>query len=122
MRLCNKCRMERKFEFLEMHLVHGLPVDQAATFAGVHRATMYRWLGQYEEGGFDGLADTSRAPKTHPNTYDDYIVELIKFLRKETKGACADIIKIKLKKQYNIIASRSGVAGVIRREGLVNPI
>ena len=60
--------MERKFEFLEMHLVHGLPVDQAATFAGVHRATMYRWLGQYES--IELLEDESKPEEIENDRFD----------------------------------------------------
>ena len=48
-----------------MHLVHGLPVDQAATFAGVHRATMYRWLGQYELKGSTALYERIGDPRSY---------------------------------------------------------
>lgn len=61
-----------------------------------------------------------RAPRHHPNEYSDNIKDQIRFLRKEGKGICADVIKIRLKKRYDIEISRSGIAGFLSREGLVN--
>ena len=34
---------------------------------GVSRRVGYKWLGRYQERGRDGLADRSRAARTHPN-------------------------------------------------------
>ena len=33
---------------------------------GVARQTVHWWMARYRDGGIDGLADRSRAPKAHP--------------------------------------------------------
>lgn len=42
---------------------------------GVSRKTGYEWLGRYEEAGFEGLVDRSRAPHRHPRAVSATIAE-----------------------------------------------
>src|ERR1700689_523787 len=43
----------------------------------VTRATGYKWLRRYQEGGLDGLRDQSRAPRHHPNELPGEIEDLV---------------------------------------------
>lgn len=107
-------------QWLQLHLEKGLPITEVAKLSGYHQDTLYLWKVRYLEHGIQGLTDQSRAPLQHPNEYPKAIKEKIKLLRREGNGIGPDIIKIRLKKRYGIIASRSGIAGFLKREGLVD--
>ncbi|PJA71941.1 hypothetical protein CO152_04020 [bacterium CG_4_9_14_3_um_filter_33_26] len=118
--ICSHCKMNMREKWLKLHLEQGLPITGVAKLSEFHQDTLYIWKRNYLEKGIDGLRDESRAPRHHPNEYSDNIKDKIRFLRKEGKGICADVIKIRLKKRYDIEISRSGIAGFLNREGLVN--
>ena len=107
-------------QWLKLHLEKGLPITEVAKLSGYHQDTLYLWKARYLEYGIEGLIDRSRAPHMHPNEYPEVIKEKIKLLREEGKGIGPDIIEIRLRKRYGIIASRSGIAGFLKREGLVD--
>lgn len=44
---------------------------------GISRKTAYKWLKRFEKGGFDGLQDESRAPKSCPHKTPSSVEELI---------------------------------------------
>jgi transposase len=49
-----------------LEVLDGTPVTEVAERFGVARQTVHRWVARYREGGLDGLADRSHAPKAHP--------------------------------------------------------
>ena len=44
----------------------GRTVTEVAAAVVVSRQTLHFWLGRYEAGGLDGLADRSHRPTAHP--------------------------------------------------------
>ena len=71
----------------------------------------------------EGLIDKSRAPLSHPNEYTDEIKERIKELRLEENNRRIPgpkTIKTRLRNRYGIGISRSGIAGFLQREGLID--
>lgn len=44
---------------------------------GISRKTGYKRLHRYEEGGFEGLGDRSRAPHSHPNQVSEEVAEQV---------------------------------------------
>ncbi len=118
--ICSYCKVNMREKWLKLHLERELPITEVAKLSGFHQDTLYIWKKNYLKKGLTGLIDESKAPHSHPNEYSDDIKDKIRFLRKEGKGICADIVKIRLRKRYDIKASRSGIAGFLSREGLVN--
>lgn len=108
-------------QWIKLHLEKKIPITEIAELSGYHQDTLYIWKSNYLKYGQDGLIPKSKAPHIHPNEYTDDIKSKIKLLRKQGWGIGPDIIKIRLKKRYDIEISRSGVAGFLKREGLVNP-
>lgn len=109
-----------KKQWLDLHLEKGLTIQKVAELSGFHPDTLYLWKGRFLGGGIEGLKDFSRAHHSHPNEYSDEIKSKIRFLRKDGKGICADIIKIRMGKRYGIDISRSGIGKFLKKEGLVN--
>ncbi len=118
--LCPHCQANMREQWLKLHLEKGRPITEIAELSGYHQDTLYLWKARYVGSGAEGLVDRSRAPHNHPNEYPEDIKEKIKHLRAEGKGIGPDIIKIRMKKRYGIIASRSGIAGFLKRQGLVD--
>lgn len=107
-----------------MRLAHNIPVAEVAKTAGVHHATIYRWLERYEQGGIEALEDGDRAPKTSPNEYPDNIKDAIRVLRsegrkKEKRYLGPNVIAHRLKKYHDITVSPSGIGKFLRHDGLI---
>jgi len=107
-------------KWLKLYLEQGLPITEVAKLSGLHPDTLYIWKRNYLGTGIEGLVEQSRAPHRHPNEYSNDIKEKIRLLRKDGKGICANIIKIRLAKRYGIRISRSGIADFLSKDGLVN--
>jgi len=118
--LCPHCQANMREQWLKLHFEKGLPITEIARLSGYHQDTLYIWKAKYREHGIKGLVDQSRAPHTNHNKYPESITEKIRLLRREGRGICPDIITIRLRKRYGMTASRSGIAGFLKREGLVD--
>src|ERR1700728_2848312 len=57
--------VEQRYQAV-LDVVDGIPVTEVALRFGVARQAVHRWVARYREGGLDGLADRSHAPKAHP--------------------------------------------------------
>jgi len=107
-------------QWLKLHFEKGMPITEIAEMSGYHEDTLYIWKAKYLESGIRGLIDKSRAPLSHPNEYPEEIKDRIRLLRKEGKGIGPEIIRLRLFKRFGIEASRSGIAGFLKRDGLVD--
>lgn len=107
-------------QWLKLHLKRGMPITEIANLSGYHQDTLYLWKAKYLKSGLEGLIDKSRAPLSHPNEYPPEAKDKIRLLRKEGRGIGPEIIRLRLLKRFGIDASRSGIAGFLKREGLVN--
>jgi transposase len=107
-------------KWLQLHIKKGLPVTEVARLSGHHQDTLYLWKRRYHQKGIEGLVDISRAPHRHPNEYGEDIKEKIRFLRKEREPIGPRVIRVRLKKRYGIVASRSGIAKFLKEDGLVD--
>ncbi|MGB5107251.1 MAG: helix-turn-helix domain-containing protein, partial [Candidatus Zixiibacteriota bacterium] len=57
--------MDLREKLVKMHLREGCEISELCREFGVSRPTAYKWIARYEEYGRSGLADRSRAAKTH---------------------------------------------------------
>jgi len=116
--------MSRKFEYIKLNTETGMPAWKVAALAGVHENTIYNWKRNYDEYGFEALADSSRAPKTHPNEYSSAIKDLIRKIRadglkKEKRYVGEGVIAYRMKRDFGINVSHSGVGKFLRAAGLI---
>jgi len=107
-------------QWLRLHFEKGVPITEIAEMSGYHQDTLYIWKAKYLESGIEGLIDESRAPITHPNEYPEDLKDKIRLLRKEGKGIGPEIIRLRLLKRFGIVASRSGIAGFLKKDGLAD--
>jgi transposase InsO family protein len=68
-------------QFIAEHQLQEESMAELSRKYGISRKTAYKWLARWRQEGPGGLADRSRAPKTHPNRVPDDWVELILALR-----------------------------------------
>lgn len=120
-KICLRCQANMREQWIKLHLEKKIPITEISKLSGYHQDTLYLWKSNYLKYGRNGLVPKSRAAHNHPNEYSDEIKSKIKLLRKQGKGVCADVIKIRLEKRYGLEASRSGIAEFLKKEGLVNP-
>lgn len=117
---CPHCQANMREQWLKLYFEKKIPITEIAKLSGRHQDTLYLWKSNYLKYGLGGLIPKSRAPHNHPNEYSDDLKSKIKLLRKQGKGIGPEIIKIRLKKQYDIKISRSGIAGFLKKEGLID--
>jgi transposase InsO family protein len=75
--------VEERERFIK-DLRHGLfTMPELCQRYGISRKTGYKWAGRYEERGWDGLVDRSRAPKTCPHRIDALVGRMICDVRRK---------------------------------------
>jgi transposase len=116
--------MGRKFEYVKLNKEEGMPAWKVAKLAGVHENTVYNWLSAYRKGGFEALANSSKAPKSHPNEYSSEIKSLIRQIRadglkKEKRRLGEGVIAHRLEQDWGIKASHSGIGKFMHDDGLI---
>jgi transposase-like protein len=61
----------------------GVEVTEVAARAGVHRATLHRWLARYLVEGIGGLADRSHRPESCPHQAAEVVEIAVAEMRRE---------------------------------------
>lgn len=105
---------------INLVLVDGLSVSQAARRAAVHRTTLWRWLKRWNELGLHGnsyVPTRSSRPKRPARLVSQQIVERIVYWRKH-KGRCAVIVHAHCQREGTHV-SLSTVRRVLYRQGLI---
>lgn len=111
----------RKWAIL-LVLRDGLPVTIAATRAGIHRTTLWRWLRKWRELGLHGnsfVPTLSSRPHTSPRRLSDVVVARIRDLRERT-GRCAPVLHALLMRE-GVRVSVSSVKRILKRLCLTRP-
>lgn len=71
------CALEQRLELVTDWRRQRYTVVELSEMYGVSRKTVYKWLGRFETGGWDGLTERCRAPGYHPNATPAEIVDMI---------------------------------------------
>jgi transposase InsO family protein len=108
---------EERFRFIEDYRSEDWSLADLCREYGVARATGYKWLERYEQGGLDGLKDLSRAPHSHPNVLSAEVEQQIIAIRDRHPTWGAGKIRAKLEGQEKLPAE-STVGMVLKRHGL----
>ena len=104
-----------------LEVLDGIPVTEVAERFGVARQTVHRWVARYRDGGIDGLADQSHAPRSHPWRISAEVEAVICDLRSSHRRWGPRRLVFELgKRGYTV--SRSTVYRVLVRHQLLQPV
>jgi len=68
----------------------GKTPDEVASGLGRSISWVYKWQDRFRQGGWEGLRDLSRAPKTHPNRLPEAVRQAIRQTRSDLEAEAAD--------------------------------
>jgi transposase InsO family protein len=105
-----------------LEVLDGAPVTEVAERFGVARQTVHRWVARYRNGGIDGLADRSHAPKAHPWRVSAEIEAVICELRAAHRQWGPRRLVFELARRGYPDVSRSTVYRVLVRRRLLEPV
>src|SRR5262245_53360037 len=116
-----------------VHLLRsGRPPDQVATQLGRSRAWVYRWRQRFDQAGWTGLTDRSRAPHRSPNRLAEPIRQAIRQVRSELEARAtqdrqlryigAAAVQARLRDQGLLpVPSSATIARVLAAAGMTRP-
>ena len=75
--------MSQRIKFIQDYLRGEVSMSELCRNYGICRQTGYKWVGRFEDGGFEALSEHSRAPRRHGNQTPEHIEQLIVDARDE---------------------------------------
>ncbi len=91
---------------------------------------VYKWQNRYDEAGWSGLADQSRAPKQHGTAYPETVRQAICQARSKLEAKAAaktglryvgsTTVQAELEKEGKAVPSTATIERVLRAAGMVN--
>ena len=112
---------EERFRFVEAWKRREWRLADLCRRYGVSRVTGYKWLERYEEQGWKGLGDQSRAPQHSPQAVTEARAEAIVKLRREHPHWGPRKLKTVLedRRPGEAWPAASTIGELLKREGLV---
>ena len=112
--------MKERMKFMSEYVMGEKGVSELAIEYEISRKTAYKWIERYEEGGWVGLEDQSRAPRSHPNAVRKEIEEALLGLKAERPLWGAPKLRSRLMKAFGEkeCPAESTVSEILRRHGL----
>ena len=112
---------QQRFRFVEEWKQRQASLAELCRRAGVSRVTGYKWLQRYEEQGWQGLSDQSRAPHESPQLVTGARAEAILKLRHEHPRWGPKKLKAVLaaRRPSQSWPATSTIGELLKREGLV---
>lgn len=114
--------MERT-KFMVALLQRDLTMVEACRQFGISRKTGYKIAARHAELGMAGLADASRAPKTHPNQSPPEVEGAVLRVRKAhpTWGSKKILATLDRERPDESWPARSTIDAILKRAGVVEP-
>jgi transposase InsO family protein len=113
--------VEQRYQAV-LQVLDGIPVTEVAERFGVARQTVHRWVARYRDGGLEGLADRSHAPRTHPWRISAEVEAVICDLRISHRRWGPRRLVFEVGKRGHPDVSRSTVYRVLVRHQLLEPV
>jgi transposase InsO family protein len=113
--------VEQRYLAVREVLDSGAAITDIATRYGVNRRTLHRWLLRYAAGGLGALADRSSRPDTCPHQIDAAVEARIVALRRAHPGWGPRTILNRLRRELEIVPSRSAIYRALVRHSLIEP-
>jgi transposase InsO family protein len=96
-------------------------ITDVATRYGVDRRTLHRWLLRYAAGGLGALGDRSSRPDRCPHQIDPAAEARIVALRRAHPGWGPRTILNRLRRELEVVPSRSAIYRALVRQNLIDP-
>jgi putative transposase len=114
--------MDQKVQLIGDWLKDDYTVTDLSQLYKVSRKTIYKWIERYQEKGFEGLDELSRAPFNHPNETGPEIVSKLIDTKLKHKTWGPKKVVARLEKQYpdSPWPAPSTAGNILKKEGLVN--
>ncbi len=114
--------LERQ-KFLRALIAKRLTMTEACRQFGISRKTGHKIVARHAELGLAGLADASRAPKTHPNQSPPEVEAAVLRVRKShpTWGSKKILATLDRERPDESWPARSTIDAILRRAGVVEP-
>ena len=95
-------------------------IQELADSYGISRKSVYKWVERFEAGGWEALADRSRAPHHHPNAVDEAVeMEILKLkARWRLWGAPKLRVKLLARVGPECCPAESTISEILKRHGL----
>jgi transposase InsO family protein len=118
-----KTIMEQRVEFIHEWLSDQYSIAELCRAYGISRPTAYKLINKFEQCGFEGLRDYSKAPINHPNKTSSIIEKSIIELRKAHPLWGARKFHKLLEKDYkkDVLPSVMTINNILKRNGLIVP-
>jgi transposase len=107
-------------------VLDGADVVEAAARAGVHRATLHRWIARYLTGQLAGLADRSHRPRLCPRQVSDVVEVAVAEMRREHPRWGSRRIRLEMlrkpgpwARQGLAVPSERTINRILHRQGLL---
>lgn len=115
--------MEQKIEFICEWRTGKYTITELCKNFEISRPTAYKLIFRFENQGYDGLKEQSRAPREHPNATGENIVKGILKLKDKYPRWGAKKIRILLFNDFKkeIVPSVVTVHNILKKNGLVCP-
>ena len=111
---------EQRYKAVLAVIGDGRTVSEVAASWEVSRQTLHAWLGRYEDGGLEALADRSHRPRSCPHQMAPAVEVAVLEARRRHPGWGPRRIVHELAKA-DLTVSESGVYRALRRAGLIEP-
>ena len=115
--------MEQKIEFICEWRTGKYTITELCKNFEISRPTAYKLISRFENQGFEGLKEQSRAPGKHPNATSEIIIESILNLKRKYKLWGAKKIRELLFKEFpkEEVPSVITVHNILKKNGFVCP-
>jgi transposase InsO family protein len=107
-------------------VLDGADVVEVAARAGVHRATLHRWIARYLTGQLAGLADRSHRPRSCPGQVADVVEVAVAEMRREHPRWGSRRIRLEMlrrpgpwARQGLVVPSERTINRILHRQGLL---
>jgi transposase InsO family protein len=113
--------VEKRKQFVEQWLAENWTMTELCARHGISRQAGYNTLARYQQAGWEGLGERSRAPRRHPNQTQSGIEQQIVELRHQHMRWGPRKLKVVLARQQPDVTwpAASTMGELLRREGLV---
>ena len=112
--------VEQRYDAVR-EVLDGATVTDVATRYGVDRRTLHRWLVRYASEGLGALADRSSRPDRCPHQIPPEVEARIVELRRTHPGWGPRTILNKLRRELEVVPSRSAIYRCLVRHRLIQP-
>ena len=117
----NESPMDQKEKFIRDTQRDAFTMPELCERYGISRKTGYKWLGRFQEEGWAGLKERSRAPQTCPHRIDEVVAKAICDARRKhpTWGARKILDWMSEKYPRMALPAQSTAHDLLKRNGLI---